>query len=184
MTELELLEEADRRARSYLADPASRRVFPGDAAIAGLEAFDEAVPGEGQSADSTLRLLDEAGSPATVASNGPNYYGFVIGALLPAAAAAERLAIAWDQCASSFANSPAVDHIEKVAARWILEMLRPAARVGRRVRDVGVGLRAGVPDRRPPHVAGAAGLGLRRQGTRRRARRFGSWYRKRCTLPC
>ena len=74
-------------------------------------------------ASETIRLLDEAGSPATVASNGPNYFGFVIGATLPVAAAAERIAVAWDQCASSFANSPAADGIEKTAAKWVLEAL-------------------------------------------------------------
>ena len=123
MNELDLIRDADERARRYLADPGARRVFPDAQALAGLAAFDEAVPEAGASSDSTVRLLDEAGSPATVASNGPNYYGFVIGASLPAAAAAERIAIAWDQCASSHANSPVVDHIEKVAARWILELL-------------------------------------------------------------
>ena len=123
MKELELLREADERARRYLEDPGARRVFPDAAALAGLKAFDEPVPESGETAESTVRLLDDAGSPATVASNGPNYYGFVIGATLPAAAAAERIAIAWDQCASSFANSPAADRIEKVAARWILELL-------------------------------------------------------------
>jgi hypothetical protein len=37
----------------------------------------------------------------------------VIGAVLPAAAAAERMVLAWDQCASAFANSPEADTIEK-----------------------------------------------------------------------
>jgi hypothetical protein len=35
-------------------------------------------------------LLDEKGSPATVATNDPRYSGFVIGAALPAAAAAQN----------------------------------------------------------------------------------------------
>jgi glutamate/tyrosine decarboxylase-like PLP-dependent enzyme len=70
-----------------------------------------------------LRLLDESGSPATVTSNGPRYFGFVIGAVLPAASAAERLVLAWDQCASSFANSPAAATIERIAAGWVLDIL-------------------------------------------------------------
>ncbi len=36
-------------------------------------------------------MLDIYGSPATTASNGPRYFGFVIGRHLPAAAAAETL---------------------------------------------------------------------------------------------
>ncbi|HZW59264.1 MAG TPA: pyridoxal-dependent decarboxylase, partial [Woeseiaceae bacterium] len=42
---------------------------------------------------------------------------------LPAAAAADRLLAAWDQCASSYDNSPAAEAIEKTAARWVLEVL-------------------------------------------------------------
>ena len=123
MNELKLLQDADERARRYLENTRERRVFPDSAALDGLNAFDEVLPMAGNSEQSTLRLLDDAGSPATVASNGPNYFGFVIGATLPVAAAAERLAISWDQCASSFDNSPVADKIEKVAARWILDAL-------------------------------------------------------------
>jgi aromatic-L-amino-acid decarboxylase len=123
MTELEILEEADRRARRYIAQIGERPAFPSERALAGLDRFAEPLPSAGHSPESTITLLDEAGSPAAVASNGGKYFGFVVGASLPVAAAAERLSIAWDQCASSHVNSPAADAIEKTAARWILEML-------------------------------------------------------------
>lgn len=128
MTEHELLAEADRRALAYLAGIATRRVFPDSEAIAALNAFDQPLPTQGNDTEQVLRQLDEIGSPATVASNAARYFGFVIGATLPAAAAAERLVLAWDQCASSFDNSPAADRIERAAARWVLESLHlPAA---------------------------------------------------------
>lgn len=123
MNELDLLEEADRRGRAYVASVRERDVFPAPDQLSGLARFDEPFPAHGRAADDTLRLMDEAGSPATVVSNGPHYYGFVIGAMLPAAAAAERMAVAWDQCASSFTNSPVADKLEKVAAGWVLEAL-------------------------------------------------------------
>ncbi|AOJ77507.1 pyridoxal phosphate-dependent decarboxylase family protein [Burkholderia ubonensis] len=123
MDELALLADADRRARAYLTSVDTRRVFPDAAALANLAAFDEPLPEHGKPADDVLRLLDGAGSPATVASNGPNYFGFVIGAALPAAAAAERLMLAWDQCASSFDNSPVAATIERQAARWVVDAL-------------------------------------------------------------
>jgi glutamate/tyrosine decarboxylase-like PLP-dependent enzyme len=100
-----------------------RRVFPDADALARLAAFDEPLPEQGRPDWEVLRLLDEAGSPATVASNDPRYFGFVIGAALPAAVAAERLMLAWDQCASSFDNSPVAATVERLAARWILEAL-------------------------------------------------------------
>ncbi|WP_330114139.1 pyridoxal-dependent decarboxylase [Pseudomonas sp. JS3066] len=122
-TERQILEDADRRALAYVDGIPGRRVFPSPEAIQALAAFDGPLPERGRPAAEVLHQLDELGSPATTASNGGRYFGFVIGATLPAAAAAERLALAWDQCASSFDNSPAADRIEKVAARWVLESL-------------------------------------------------------------
>ncbi len=121
--ELQLLADADRRARDYLAGVTDRRVFPGAASLAALRRFDEPLPDAGRSAHATLEMLDVLGSPGTVASNGPRYFGFVVGAALPAAAAAERLMLAWDQCASSFDNSPVAATLEAVAAGWVLDAL-------------------------------------------------------------
>ncbi|HEX5634203.1 MAG TPA: pyridoxal-dependent decarboxylase [Gemmatimonadales bacterium] len=121
--EAPLMHDADARAAAYLAGVGTRRVFPDIDALAGLRAFDESLPIAGSDARETLALLDAVGSPATVASNGPRYFGFVIGAALPAAAAAERLMLAWDQCASSFDNSPVAATLEKIAGRWLLEIL-------------------------------------------------------------
>ena len=123
MEELNLIADADARANAYLAGVATQRVFPDADALAALIRFDEALPDHGQGADGTLALLDDIGSPATTVSNGPRYFGFVIGASLPAAAAAERLMLAWDQCASSFVNSPVAATVEAVAARWGLDIL-------------------------------------------------------------
>lgn len=121
MTEETLLADADRRAALYVRCNAKRRPFPDADALAGLTAFDEPLPEHGLGGAATLDLLDRVGSLATVASNGPRYFGFVIGASLPAAAAADRLALAWDQCASSHETSPVCAAVEKVAARWLLE---------------------------------------------------------------
>jgi len=123
MNEIELIQDADRRAGTYLAGAAERRVFPDADTLQALAGFDETWPEQGRDAAETLALLDRIGSPATTASNGPHYYGFVLGATLPAAGAAERLALAWDQCASSFDTSPVADRIERVAGRWVLEAL-------------------------------------------------------------
>ncbi len=121
--ELSLASDADQRARAYLAGVRERRVFPDSAALDALARFDEPLSDAGASPTDTLALLDAVGSPATVASNGPRYFGFVIGAALPAAAAAERLMLAWDQCASAWDNSPTAAVLERVAARWVLDAL-------------------------------------------------------------
>jgi glutamate/tyrosine decarboxylase-like PLP-dependent enzyme len=79
-----------------------------------------------------LAQLDELGSPATSVSTGPHYLGFVIGGLLPAAAAADRMVAAWDQCASSHMNSPVSAKLEAIAGRWVLDILDlpPSSAVG------------------------------------------------------
>ena len=123
MNELELLQDADQRAQAYVAGTDGRRVFPGKAEQAALSGFNEGLPDAGHPASETISMMDTLGSPATVASNGPNYFGFVIGASLPAASAAERLALAWDQCASTSDGSPVADVLEKQAGRWLLDIL-------------------------------------------------------------
>ncbi|CAG9274970.1 pyridoxal phosphate-dependent decarboxylase family protein [Paraburkholderia unamae] len=123
MDELNLLADADARGLRYTEGNATRRVFPSNEAIAALAAFDEPLPANGLPAAQTLELLDRIGSAATTASNGPRYFGFVIGAALPAAAAAERLMLAWDQCASTFDNSPVAATLERIAGRWVLDAL-------------------------------------------------------------
>lgn len=121
--ELSLLAEADRLAAAYLGSVGTRRVFPSPEAIAALTAFDEPLPEQGFDAGATLSLLDTVGSPATVTTNGPRYYGFVVGASLPGAAAAERLMLAWDQGAPLAMTSPVSAKLEEIAGQWLLDIL-------------------------------------------------------------
>jgi glutamate/tyrosine decarboxylase-like PLP-dependent enzyme len=121
--EAALVADADSRAFAYLNSVSSRRVFPDQTAIDALSAFDEALPDQGAPAEETLALLDRIGSPATVATNGPRYFGFVVGAALPVAAAAERLMLAWDQGAALSVTSPTCAYVEQVAGDWLLDIL-------------------------------------------------------------
>lgn len=121
--EIDIMQRADTAATTYIAGVESRRVTPSPHSLALLADFDEPLPQSGCDATEVIDLLHRAGSPNTVVSNGPNYYGFVLGAALPVAAAADRLALAWDQCASSPDSSPIADVLEKTAARWLLDIL-------------------------------------------------------------
>ena len=118
-----LLADAQRRALAYLENVTARSVYPDAAAIQGLKAFDEPLPDDPLAPETTLRLLDEAGSPATVASAGARYFGFVVGGSLPVALAADWLISAWDQTATMPVTSPTAAKLEAVASRWLLDIL-------------------------------------------------------------
>jgi glutamate/tyrosine decarboxylase-like PLP-dependent enzyme len=77
-----------------------------------------------------IALLDEVGSPATVASAGRRYFGFVTGGALPATVAANMLAAAWDQNVGLRVMSPTGAKLEDVALRWLLELLGLPAECG------------------------------------------------------
>lgn len=118
----DLLADASARASRYLAGLATRPVFPDAGAIAGLEELGDGLPARGSNAADTLALLDRVGSPATVASAGGRYFGFVTGGALPATVAASYLARAWDQNTGMAVMSPAANHIDALALRWLVEL--------------------------------------------------------------
>jgi glutamate/tyrosine decarboxylase-like PLP-dependent enzyme len=119
----DLLEDAAQRAIRYLEQIPARGVAPSVEAVARLAAFDTGLPQRPQPAAETLRQLDDLGSPATMAMNGPRFFGFVIGGSLPVAIASNWLATAWDQNSALHGPSPGTAIIEQTALRWLLELL-------------------------------------------------------------
>ncbi|MGV0799263.1 aminotransferase class V-fold PLP-dependent enzyme, partial [Mycolicibacterium elephantis] len=99
-------------------------------AVEALSRFTEPLPERGADAREVLRLLDEIGSPATVATTGGRYFGFVTGAVLPAALAANLLAGVWDQNGAYRVMSPVAAHLEEVAMGWLLDVLGLPADAG------------------------------------------------------
>jgi len=128
----ELMEQTTERAGRYIETLEARRVFPAAEALGRLQELGGPLPEDGAEPAEVLRLLDEIGSPATVATAGPRYFGFVTGGALPAALAANWLAGAWDQCAGLDVLSPVSSALEEISAQWLLELfgLPPKCGVG------------------------------------------------------
>jgi glutamate/tyrosine decarboxylase-like PLP-dependent enzyme len=123
-------------AAKYLQGIDKQDVFPKLEAVKALDVFDEALPDAGASDAETLDMLARFGGPATTATMGGRYFGFVVGGALPATVAANWIATAWDQSPSSDINSPIGVKLEQVSGRWILDLFNLPA-------DCGVGMTTG-----------------------------------------
>lgn len=119
----DLLRDVAERAGRYLAGLSERPVAPHADAVERLAGLSGPLPAGPTDPAAVLALLDDLGSPATVASAGPRYFGFVVGGVLPAALAANWLAGAWDQDAGSLTTSPTATVLEDVALAWLLDLL-------------------------------------------------------------
>jgi glutamate/tyrosine decarboxylase-like PLP-dependent enzyme len=116
--------DAAGRGQLYLDSLATRSVFPDPAAIQRLDdALRIALPADSAAPADVLAFIDEFGTPATVATAGGRYFGFVTGGALPAAAAAHCLATAWDQNGVNTIGSPASALFEEAALRWLRDVL-------------------------------------------------------------
>ena len=119
----ELLNNTAARAARYLETVGSRRVAPEPKDVARLGALGGPLPQSPCDAAELMALLDDVGSPATVATTGGRYFGFVIGGTLPAALAANWMAGVWDQNAAMQVMSPVVARVEEIVLGWIIDLL-------------------------------------------------------------
>lgn len=121
---MDLLQDAARRANNYLNSIHDRRVAPTAENIAALEAAVKTdLPENPTPPENVLEEIDQHGSPATVATQGGRFFGFVTGGTTPAALAASWMVSAWDQNAALRVMSPAAAIFEDVALTWLRDLL-------------------------------------------------------------
>ncbi len=129
-SDVDVLHAAIAAALEYAASVDGRRVAPDGQAVAALAAFDEPLPDVGRDELETLQLLHDVGSPATVASTGARYFGFVNGATYPVALGSSWLVSAWDQNTALPVMSPVAATLHDVVEGWLVDLLGLPAGTG------------------------------------------------------
>lgn len=120
------------KAKKYLASIDKRKVFPDASDLKNMKSLDGPLQNHSIDPLQVLEELDRFGSPATVASTGNRYFGFVIGGALPAPLAANLLAGIWDQNAGMEVSSPISSAIEDICRKWLVDILKlpPETEIG------------------------------------------------------
>jgi glutamate/tyrosine decarboxylase-like PLP-dependent enzyme len=124
MDELEeLLVRTARHVAAYRAGVGDGPVFPTVDLDTVRLAIGGPLPDDPEPAQSVVDRLATGLEPAMVATTGPRYFGFVIGGALPAATAADLLALGWDQPAYNHLSSPGAAVVEEIAGGWLIDLL-------------------------------------------------------------
>ncbi|UCF98430.1 MAG: aspartate aminotransferase family protein, partial [Spirochaetaceae bacterium] len=120
----DLIIDASKMGIRYVEELSTRKSYPSIEAIHRLQELDRPLQDESVDPKEVLKILDNVGSPATVASTAGRYFGFVIGGCLPIARAANILSAAWDQNAALFITSPIGSYLETVCRKWLLSLFK------------------------------------------------------------
>jgi glutamate/tyrosine decarboxylase-like PLP-dependent enzyme len=101
----------DRQVKASLTGDDLRRILGGP------------LPEKGIDSIAVIDALAEAGRDGTVATQGPRYFGFVVGGSVPAATAADWLVSTWDQNCGIYVLSPLAAAIEQIVSAWVTDLI-------------------------------------------------------------
>ncbi len=118
----EIFKQALDNGLDYLNTIFDRNVYPSEEALQGLKNFDEELPEHSTDAKQVLTQLHQYGSPATTATMGGRYFGFVASSVTPIGIAAKNLATFWDQAPAMHVLSPIGCKLEAVVEQWLVNL--------------------------------------------------------------
>ena len=118
----EIFNQAQKYAFEYLENVFERNVYPTEEALNDLSIFNEELPLDSTNAKSVIDQLNKYGSPATTATLGGRYFGFVCGSSVPVGLAAKNLGTYWDQAPAMNVLSPIGSKLESVVEKWLVEL--------------------------------------------------------------
>jgi glutamate/tyrosine decarboxylase-like PLP-dependent enzyme len=119
----ELFGRAAARAAEYRESLGERPVGAAKSFAEVRADFRRPLGQKGRPAGEVIDELVTLAEGGLVSSAGPRYFGFVVGGALPAASAADILAVGWDQNAWSSVHSPTSAAVEEAAGGWLKELL-------------------------------------------------------------
>jgi len=118
----EIFKQVQQYSFEYLESVFERNVYPTEEALNNLVKFDEDLPLSSTKAEQVLEQLNQYGSPATTATLGGRYFGFVCGSALPVGLAAKNLGTYWDQAPAMHVLSPIGSKFESVVEKWLIQL--------------------------------------------------------------
>lgn len=119
-----------QKSLNYLNTLDKRSVAPSAEALQAIDSLKETLPEKSGNAEDVIEMLDKYGSPASLATAGRRFFGFVIGGSHPVSVAANWLATAWDQNCGLYAITPFSAALEQIAMDWLVDILGLPAGTG------------------------------------------------------
>ncbi len=118
-----LLNKTNEIAQQYLATHNHEKIQVSEENRQRLSGLDFDLQNQQVSADEVIERLNGLISPATMKMMSSKFFGFVIGGSYPVSIASNWLTTIWDQNSGLESTTPATAAVEKISARWMLDLL-------------------------------------------------------------
>jgi len=118
-----LLDKTNQIAQKYLSTHNNEKIQVSEDNVQRLSALDFELQNQQVNADEVIEKLNSLVSPATMKMTSSKFFGFVIGGSYPVTIASNWLTTVWDQNTGLEKTTPATAAVEKISARWMLDIL-------------------------------------------------------------